>query len=481
MKFFVGFVVILSILFSCGKGNKNHELKDQVSSFLNENPTIASFGKIDITTLLEKADYKQVPKIGLIVSSVLDEFKKTIKLETPIFYAAEGPFNEKGATSIYAFIEVINADSLVQQLTQKGYDFDEKGDLNLTQFDNFSLGIQNNLAILLYRPEAYEAEDFLVKAFERTAGDLASDKVNKLLAAKGDMTFGVNMESILSTSNTELEKLGKGKKEELQKMVKNSYSQLSVDFRKGEAVITAHHFFSEELKKKLFFNSDPDAKIISKLGKGEPRAGLSVNLDMGKIQQFINDYSPNALNKLGQEVGGPIQMALMMGGEDALSNLFTGSLGFVLLGEPGMNGSMIPDFNFHMGLGKKGQSMAEMAKSFLANGTMKTEINSQGISCYSSSIYQPETGQKINLPVWCESFGKKSVSGFINFEGVDIHSFELEGAAKAIEIIQYITFELDAEQGKMYIKAKNNNVNILKQVVNFFMKDLENQLSNLPI
>lgn len=474
--------MISLMLFSCGKNSDNRDLNEYVSAFLNENPTIAVFGKADLNTILNKADYKNIAKFGGIAEAVLEEFKISINTETPVFYALEGPFSQKGVpATFYAFIDVKNADSLIINLTQKGYDFEKDGDMNFSQFGDISLGIKNDLAIIVSKAEEYKGKEYLAKAFEKSNGDISEGKVNEMLQEKGDVVLGFNLESIYSTSNTELSKLSESKQKEVKEMVDNSFSQTVFKFENGAAIIETKNYFSDALKKRMFLKSNADASIVRKLGSGNPRFGFSLNFDMDKLQSLINDYSPEALNDLGKKLGGPTQMALMMGGEKALSGLFSGELGLVLVGDPGSNGSMIPDFNAYLGLGDKGKSISEMAKAFLSNGTMMTKINSNEICCYSSPNYAPVAGKSLSIPLGCENFGKKSVTGFINFDGLDMSSMDLEGGAKIFNIIKYINFEFDENGGRIVIKAKNGQENILKQSLNFFLKEFENQINGMVI
>ena len=136
----------------------------------------------------------------------------------------------------------------------------------------------------------------------------------------------------------------------------------------------------------------------------------------------------------------------------------------------------MPDFNAYVGFGDKGKSLADMAKSFLSGGTMLTDINAKGMSFYSSANFAPVSGKKLKLPEGCENFGKKALTGFINFEGMDVSSLELEGGAKILNIIKYINFEMDENGGKIVIKAKEGKENILKQSMQFFLKEFESQI-----
>ena len=474
---FVAIFFISILLFSCGNNSENRSVKEHMSAFLNDNPTIAVFGKVDLNSLLNKADYKSVPKFGNLIESELNELQKTIHTDEPVYFAFEGPFTEKGVpASFYAFIEVKSADSLVLSLTQKGYDFEKDGDMSFTTFGELSLGIQNDLAILVSKSGKYDSKGILSAAFEKSNGDLSEGKSIDILNEKGDVVLGVSIQSIYSTSNTQLAKLSEGKKKELDELVANSYTQTIFKFENGAAIIESKNFFSEALKKRMFLKSNPNAQIVDKLGCGIPKVGFSMNLDMDKLQSLINDYSPEALNSMGEKLGGPVQMALMMGGENALSGLLNGELGVVMVGDSKTNGSLVPDFNAYVGLGKKGKSIGEMAKSFLSGGTMITEINSKGMSFYSSAKFAPIVGQKLMVPEGCENFGKKAFSGFVNFEGMDVASFDLQGGAKIINVIKYINFEMDENGGRIIIKAKQGKENILKQSMVFFLKEFESQI-----
>ena len=64
---------------------------------------------------------------------------------------------------------------------------------------------------------------------------------------------------------------------------------------------------------------------------------------------------------------------------------------------------------------------------------------------------------------------------------MDMSSFELEGGAKIITTIKYVTFELDSNGFILHLKTKNQKDNILKETLNFFLREYETQISSLPI
>ena len=152
------------------------------------------------------------------------------------------------------------------------------------------------------------------------------------------------MHSLYTTSNTDLEDLDDDVKKELDEALTDTYIQTIVKFEDGAAILETKNYFSEKLKGQMFFDSDESAPIVAKLGKGKARFGLSMNLDMKKMQSFIDSYSPETMQDLSSLMGGPAQMALMAAGDDGLAGLFNGKFGVVMLGDPNLNGALVPGF-----------------------------------------------------------------------------------------------------------------------------------------
>ncbi len=485
MKTLSALSITIIILFSCSKKNNGEDSTlNSATSFINETKNINVFGKIKIQSILNKAEYQKIPKIGLILSSVINEFKNTIDLNKPIYYALEGPFEQNGKpNTIYAFVEITNSDSLIKNLTQKGYDFNKSKHFYYTEIDKINIGISNNLAVIMTNQNKKNTELELHNIFEKSKKNSfeKDNKIAKILRSNDDVVIGINYKSLYSTANTEINKLSKEKQKELIEITENSFSKITVNFNKGEVKILTENYISNKFKDLLFLSENNSSQILSKIGNGSPRMGLILNLDLRKIENFITKYSNTSLSEIGEEIGGPIQMAIMMGGDKPLSNLFSGEFGAVLLGEPKNDGTFIPDFNMFLGIGKKGKPLAEMAQSFFSNGTMKTQIDAKGISCYSSEKNLPKLHSNLNLPDNLKDFGSKPISGFIYLKDMDISSFELNGGMKIINIIESLKINIDNQKGEIIINAKDKSKNILKTSIDFYQKELETQINKIGI
>lgn len=472
-------VALLTIfLTACGSSNSG-TAKDAISAFLGQNENIIAFGNADLKNVLSKADYKNIPKLGKLLGGEFETLEKVIDFSIPLYYAVEGPLDLNGNPSAtYAFITVKDNEKFIDELTSRGFDVNKSGDLSYSEDGDFAIGIKKNIAIVVVQNKEFDAEKLMITTFEKSESDLAGGKTDEILAQTGDLVLGMNVASLYSTSNTELEKLSTEKQKSLKELVKDSYVQTVVKFEDGAAIIETKNYFSDALKAKMFFNSDGKAPILSKLGKGNARVGFSTNIDMKKLQALIDEYSPETIDDLAGSLGGPAQFVMATAGSD-LSKLFSGEFGVVMLGDLGDNGSMIPAFNVFLGLEKQGKELGEMAAGMVPN-VAESKVDGEGFKICSNSENASKNGG-LKIPAGCENFGKSGINAFVNLEGVNFDDFDLEGEANVIRVIKYITFEYNNDGGRIYIKAKEGKENILKQAMKVMVKELETEINNIAI
>lgn len=477
MKKIFSALVAIVVLTACTKDVADRTTKEYFSAFLNSNETMIGFGSAELNDILAKSDYKSHDIIDGFLGETFESLQSSFNLDAPVYYAVEGPIVNDNPKAIYVFSEIKNIDTLRHNFEYNGYTIEKSKDNSFEYIKDGDLfiGYKNNLAVFLVTNEDVDENKRLGEIIAQTEKELAGGTVEEMLEAEGDVVFSMNVESLYETSNTDLEKLDKKKKEKLASMLKGSYIQNVARFEDGAAIFETKNFFSDELKDELFFRTNEAAPVIKKLGSGKPLMGISINLDMAKMQRFTEEYSPETMEMLSEEIGGPFSLAMMAAGND-ISAIVDGQLGVVMMGQPNQMTGMVPDFNFYVGLGRKGKMVGETIKDLMSEQFSSLELSENGLAGYSSSQYVPSASGGLQLPEGCENFGKKSISGFINLEDVDIKSLELEGEAKALELVKYITFEYDENGGRLYIKAKEGKENMLKQALSFAMKEFQRNL-----
>lgn len=482
---------ISGVLFisSCSSNSTERDAAEATSALIEGNEKIVAFGHISAMNILNNADYKSIPKVNTILGSVLGNWKKGLEIDKPIYYALEAPFAHNGTPeTVYALINIKDQDSLASIISEMGYALDKEGDISYHQEDDVTFGIRNKLLIIISKSVDYDGKTKIKEAFTMAEGDLSEDTAEEIIEQKGDIVSGIDIARLLSTSNTELEKLSTEKKEHLDDLVEDAYIKTVANFTNGMATVESTNLFSEDLKDELFFKDKNGATLVSKLGGSDPWMGIAMNLDLRKGESFLNDYLPTAQKRLTEDFPGEAKFALMTLGENPFSKLFSGQAGVILTGDPKSAMGMELEYNSFLGLGPKGDILqkifddqfavfAEKKGDTYIMGDLRIKSNKQGISASSGK----ETGGKLNLPSYAKNFGEDSFSLFIAFEKMDIKSLDLEDQAKVVEILQYVTINANRDGSKMVIAAKNKKTNILKQVTDFYAKQIMGKIDSMGV
>ncbi|MES2587536.1 MAG: hypothetical protein V4622_01070 [Bacteroidota bacterium] len=472
-------LILTVFIVSCSNDTNNRTSSEYLSAYMKDNKNVVLFGKIDIKQILEKADYKNIPKVSVLLVNEMKQFENCVDLSKGIHFAMEGPFEEDGTPSnLLAFAKVKNQDSLVDKITSLGLMMQESGDMKFAQDNDVSIGIKEHLAIFVTKKGNYDGKKALNDAFDKTENDLSSGKTEQILNQKGDILIGVNMQNLYESSNTSLAKLPKNKRKEFEDLINDSYVQSSISFENGQAIFQTKNLFSQALMKRMFFNEDAQATILTKLGKGNARLGLAMNMDMSKMEHFLDDFAPDFKDGI-TKANFQMQMAVATLGDKPLTNLLSGKIGLVMVGDMMRDGSLVPEANIHIGLGNKGKDVSEMLKAFFPENQgvygMDLMLNEKEITLSSGK----STSNKLTIPAFASQFGKKGFTAFINFEGMNLKSMDLDDGAKALYALQYVFIEADNQGSKMIVKGKKANVNILKQIVDVYIEDLENTISGI--
>ena len=480
MKYTLPFLVFGLILFSsCSKSAQDKTSKDYLSAYLNGNDQAIVFGKVDLDKILEKADYKSIPKVNVLLNEELVKYRNALDLEQGIHFALEGPFDDRGELAQgMAIAKVKNADSLASKITSLGLLMEESGDMRYTQDNEMMIGIKDHLALFVVKKGTHDVKSSLEAAFTKCEGDPAGGKIEQALDQTGDITFGINLESSYRNTPQITEMLDDSKKKELEALVTDSYIMMAIQFGTGEAVITSKNLFSDALANRMFLEEDPQQKVISKLGLGKAWAGISVNMDSKKMENFVKDFSPEMQREI-EKMSSQLTLFSFTPNKNQLASLWNGKLGLAMVGEMVQGGGMVPELNFSLGLGSEGSKIAKKLASTV-NKNIDGKIEFNGIQFtlkdkeVSGTTIKDNSGKsKLKIPGFANDFGKKGLSGFVNFSGLDVKSLDLDDEAKAINALKSLYFEVDNKGSKLVLKAKKSSTNILKQIVNVYMSDVE--------
>ena len=483
------FALALVVITACSSSDKKEKTKDTklyVSSFLKNNKNIVAFGNVGVKSILDKTAYQKQGLIGAFIAPEVSKVEKVLNIQAPMYFAAQGPLDRDGAPEkTFLFFNVTNADSLVDHLKNESYEVNTAGKIRFVENGDFVLGVKDDLAIAIVQSGDYDAKKVAKEAFKMSEGDQSGGKIDELLNKKGDIVVNVNIESLYGTSDTDLADLDEAKKKKLQKMVEGSYIHTSFKFEDGAAIIESKNYFSDELKKMMFFKKDASGGIAKKLAKGEGLVigGLSVNLDVKKLEAFCEEFSPETLEMITKAYGmsGDMDMMSMVAGSGALSQLTDGRLGVMLTGSPQENSASV---NMFIGASTMGKTLFTMSKQTAKFPAMDYQYKDDGIYGY-SNVYgggsDAKSMKSLPLPKGCENFGKGGFSAFISFQGVPVADFGFSGPTKMIEVVSYVTVEYNNEGGRIYIKARKGKENVLEQFMNVAVEAFQDEMGGLSM
>lgn len=481
------FLFLTVLLFACGEEKDGgSSMNDYLASFLYGDNAMVAYGSSDLNDIIGKSDIQSIPMIGGTVRDV----QALMAPNSKVYYALEGPLNKDGMpVRSYLFVDVRNADSLLQSFEGMGYMFSTKDGIHISAQDDKVIGIKNDLAIgILSEEKITEGELLMVAAFEKASGSNKSKQAEEILNDDADIVVGSNLNALYETSNTDLDKLTTNQKLKIKEYVEGSQYKTTVRFENGEAIIAVKAMVNDKLRDALFLKAMDNTDVLAKLGPGAPKAAFAINLDLDKMQRLAEDFSPGIMEEIYGQLGVPTLLLAGLG-PDGLVSIINGQFGVALTGT-NSDGGEIPQLSAFLGLGKNASSLTEMGEGMLAmngateqNGVYSYEgtklkltkdfvmINTAGESVDETKMgYVP-----ISLPTVAKNFGKKPITGFIDMTamaGEANFMLEVGDFKQVVNIIDFIYFEADNLESKLVIKAKEGNENILKQVVTAYMDDL---------
>jgi hypothetical protein len=477
MKKLIYFLSIFFLLVGCG-GSKNKTVEESFTSFVQSNSKVVGFGSVKVKEILTKADYTKIPKFGALIANQLTAFSGSINIDKPLYFAAEGPFDKDGIpATLYVFAESKNQDSVSKKMKSLGYEMiaDKENKFSYYQDKEMSISVKESLIIGVFKPATKDFKSILATSYKLAENEVKEDKVKEMIQSKEDIVAGINLESLYATSNTDLEKLPKEKKDLLKGMMKSSYILNTVNFNPGEMVIKTQNYFSEELKRRIPLKQEIATNAIQNLGTGEPRLGLLFNLDFVKLNSLLKELM------LEEEVKGMTREfsneELSFG--ELFGDILNGQLGAVVYEESMAEGGLTPQTNVFVGLGKQGKDGFDKLQIPGLDLIQRDIFDSHAIF-YTSEAFKP-TDEPIKVAQGCENFGTKPISGFIHLNGIPVEDFDAEGAYKFIEKIDYVYFEYGVDGGVLKLQAIDQKTNILKQSVDQALAQLSEILIKMVL
>lgn len=493
------FAAGLLILSSCSKEEEEgRSMKEYVSSFLIDDDEYIAFGATDINKILNKAEYQMIPEVGSSLAEMIHGING-LNTESPLYFALKGPMDSKGnPTRSVVFLDISNQDSIVTYLSEAGYSFEDMSGIQFHSEDNLAIGIKNDLAILIYSNDKFEGKKEMSDAFVNVNRKDSNPKVAEILNDDSDIIIGTNFEAMYKVSEMYETETDAERKAELADAVEESYFQTVFKFEDGQAVIENRSKVNEKMADMLFLKNQGTTDVATHLGPGNARLALALNIDVAKIDAFLEKFAPNVKEDLIDQTGPEASMMLNMFGSDLLSKLFSGEFGVALTTTDEGSQAFIPNVNAYIGLGESGANLINEFKPGPETGLMEA---ANGFSSYEGNYLRIEdksvkvitngearlaAGENLDgrlvLPDAAMEFGNKPFSAFIDFSSITTDEMEMAGDfEKVLNVVSFVFIEADNNVSRIVIKAKDGKENILQQILAEYLEDIMKNASKIAV
>lgn len=474
---------IFAGLVACSKDVKNRNAEESIAAYIQENKNIVGFGHVDGMTILNKMEYKQIPQLNGILSSVIGQWEKGFDLKKPIYFAVEAPFDSEGnPAKTVAFINVKDEKEVKNAILDMQYSLEKTGDIEYYQENDVTFGFRKKLFIAIVKGGEYDGKAAIEEAFKQAEGEEGEGKTASILAEKGDLVAGVNLERLFLTSNTKLNKINADKKAELEGLVADAFISTKLNFNKGEIRIESKNLFSDALKDRLPYEDNNGKSLYKKLGGGDAWFGMAYNMNMHKAEDFLTDFMPFAREELNNQLPDVVKFGLMGLGNNPYAKLISGQMGIVATGNAQMEMGMPLEMSAFIGLGQQSDLITNMLKEQVSGmpkngdayqmGEYNIRLKKEGV--YVSS--GPNSARSLKTPEFAKDFGTKSFTLFVHFSKMNMASFELDDAAKIVEELDYAYATADKNGALIVISAKNKKLNILKIASDYYVQELMDKM-----
>lgn len=477
----ISVLVFSALITSCGD-SKHEGLDKYVGHYLNDNAEAIIVIRMDVSSVMEKSDLKNLPDVGFELLETFNKIDSSMALNEKVYLVSSGPLDAEGMPQNTAlFIAVKNKDEAAKMFNEMGYFFEEENGVNIHNEDGLALGYTDELVIIGLTTLDTDSKNFVLTAFEKSKKGKVNEDAMKNMDYEGDIVISLNLENLYATANTDLNKLPIQQQEKIKKMAKNSFVNTTLSFNTGEVVVETHLEFNEALDKAMFFNESGNVDILTKLGPGKPIAAFSINLDLDKMETLMMDVYPEGMKDMYKNMG-PQGLILKAIGGGKLSSFVNGEFAVAITGFSELMVFAIPQVNVYSGLGESSGDFSDLLIALLEEQEavktgegvfdyegMKIKFDKSSIFVSSDTTLTNEQlgNSPMQVPNGLTSFGKKPFTFYIDFSMLKSNNAGMfsDEASVIIEELDYIYFEADNKKAKLIIKTTDGSVNVLKKSV----------------
>lgn len=270
LKKFSLFALTALLIVGCSSNSeeekKERNFKDSVFAFINSNPNLIGFGKVDLNTIMKDGDLEQNSIFQMFASSTFEELKGQLDVKSPIYMAMEVPENGSADPTWYFMGKMKNEEKFKKYWTEMGYIFKEHNGVSYAEDDGQLIALRNEMVMLVRIPGAYDGKALVAKAFGYVDGKVAPAGMQKQIDAPGDFAMHFDIDRMKDNDPS------------LSMIPKGIEADVSLNFENGKLVLEGNSDASAKLQKQLGVEVLDEPIIAKKITDAEGNVLMAMQL-----------------------------------------------------------------------------------------------------------------------------------------------------------------------------------------------------------
>ncbi|GAB5418432.1 MAG: hypothetical protein Crog4KO_33540 [Crocinitomicaceae bacterium] len=248
--------------------NEVRKFKDSVFAFVNSNPNLIGFGKIDVKAIMKDGDVEQNSMFQMFASSTYDELKGQLDVTSPIYMAMEVPEDGGGDPTVYLMAKLKNKKKFEENWTSMGYIFKKHKGVSYAEDDEQLIALRNDLLMVVMIPGSYDGKALVSKAFGYVDGKIAPAKLQKKIDAPGDFVMHFDLDRMKDNDPS------------MAMIPKGIEADISLNFENGKMVFEGSSDDSDRLEKQFDIEVLDNPVIAKKITDAEGNVLMAMQLSV---------------------------------------------------------------------------------------------------------------------------------------------------------------------------------------------------------
>lgn len=268
----IGFFAIAALLIAGCSSNeekeaKNRGFKESVYAFVNSQPNIVGYGRMDVETVMKESEMEQMGMFQMVAAQTYEDLKDQVDTKEPVYLATTTTENHSDLT-LYAMIKLKDRKKFIDYWTSMNYVFKKHKGISYAEDNEKILAVNDKMLMVIMAPGQFDGKALATKAFDYTTGKMATGSKKKHLEAEGDFVMHIDLDPIRENDRS------------MSMLPKGTEIDMALNFNNGKMTFDVDFNDFKNLQSQLGMKMSDEPMIAKKLEDAEGNVLMAMQLSM---------------------------------------------------------------------------------------------------------------------------------------------------------------------------------------------------------